>query len=52
MLRGQVHTGENGERQVFWTQYIRNTRSHPLPAGFSFIEYVEDEATDMDSSAA
>jgi predicted secreted acid phosphatase len=52
MQRGQVHTGENGERQVYWTQYIRNKASHPLPPGFSFIEYVEDEATDMDSSAA
>ena len=51
MRPGKVHTGENGERQVYWTQYIRNSRAHPLPPGFSFIEYVEDEATDMDSSA-
>ena len=52
MHRGQVHAGENGERQVYWTQYIRKGHSHPLPPGFSFIEYVEDEVTDMDSSAA
>jgi hypothetical protein len=51
MHRGQVHTGENGKQQVHWTQYIRKGHSHPLPRGFSFIEYVEDEATDKDSSA-
>jgi hypothetical protein len=54
MQRGLVHVGENGERQVYWTQYIttgKGRKAHPLPPGFSFIEYVEDEATDMDSSA-
>ena len=50
MRPGKVHTGESGERQRYWTQ-ITTKASRIIPPGFTFVEYFEDEATDMDSSA-
>jgi hypothetical protein len=50
MRPGEVHIGENGERQRYWTQITRKG-SRIIPPDFTFVEVVEDEATDMDSSA-